>query len=247
MARLAGLAGTLAVAPERVLRPLEAPGRPARPVLVAPSRVPQRSLATGAGRAALFHALAHIEFNAINLALDAIARFADLPCEYYRDWLRVAADEARHFGLLERHLATLGARYGDFAAHDGLWEAAVKTAHDPLLRMALVPRILEARGLDVTPGIQRRLCGAGDVAGARLLDVILRDEIVHVSIGNRWYRTLCAERGLEPVATFLALCAAHGMPALRPPHNAAARLAAGFEPEELSRMAAAGGVSRARE
>lgn len=215
------------------------PGRPPRPPLVHPSRVAKRGLGTRAGRAALVHALAHIEFNAINLALDAVARFGGLPADFYTDWLSVAAEEARHFGLLSARLGELGAAYGDLPAHDGLWEAALKTRQDPLARMALVPRILEARGLDVTPGLQARLLRVGDPATAALLEIILHDEIGHVAIGNRWFTWLCTSRGLDPAATFRALCAAHGVRPPHPPFNVAARRAAGFPEAELTALLSA--------
>lgn len=224
----------LAPDPRRVLPGVVTPGRPPRPALVHPREVPRRKLATVEGRTALLHALAHIEFNAINLALDAVARFAGLPEAYYLDWLRVATEEARHFELLASHLQTLGARYGDFPAHDGLWEMAAKTAGDPLARMGLVPRVLEARGLDVTPAIQGRLAQAGDADAVAILDIILREEVGHVAIGNRWFGWLCAERGLEPREAFERLLAEHGVAPPHPPFNEPARLAAGFEAEELA-------------
>lgn len=217
-----------------VLPQVAAPGRPARPALVAPSRVPRRGTGTREGRAALLHAIAHIEFNAINLALDAVARFAGLPEAYYRDWWQVATEEALHFALLSSHLESLGYAYGDFPAHDGLWTAAQRTADDCLARMGLVPRILEARGLDVTPAMRARLAAAGDEAAAGLLDLILRDEIGHVAVGNRWFHYLCAERGLQPVAAFRDLCRRYGQSPPRPPFNVAARLAGGFTAEELA-------------
>lgn len=210
------------------------PGRPARPLLVEARGVPRRKLASTEGRAALIHALAHIEFNAINLALDAVARFGGLPPQYYRDWLRVAGEEAHHYTLLASHLRTLGYAYGDLPAHNGLWEAAAKTAGDVLARMGLVPRILEARGLDVTPGIQRKLRQAGDEAGAAILDIILRDEVGHVATGNHWYRYLCASRGEPPEATFARLLQEYAVPPPHPPFNEAARLHAGFSVEELA-------------
>jgi len=222
------------VDPARRLDGVDAPGRPARPLLVPPARVPRRGVGSPAGRAALIHAIAHIEFNAINLALDAVARFSGLPTAYYRDWWQVAVEEALHFSLLCEHLATLDCRYGDLPAHDGLWEAARKTAGDPLARMALVPRVLEARGLDVTPGMRARLAAAGDEAAAAILDVILRDEVGHVAVGNRWYRHLCALAGRDPVSTFNELCAQHGQHPPRPPFNVEARLAGGFTLEELA-------------
>jgi uncharacterized ferritin-like protein (DUF455 family) len=223
---------TLAVlAPEAPL-----PGRPARPLLVAPARLPQRSPFTTEGRAALLHAVAHIEFNAINLALDAAWRFPGLPEPYYRDWLRVAGEEAHHYSLLAEHLATLGHGYGDFDAHDGLWEMVQKTAHDVLARMALVPRTLEARGLDATPPMQARLRRAGDERAVAILDIILRDEVGHVAIGNHWFRWLCEREGLDPLCAYDSLAAHHGAPRLRGPFNLEARTAAGFTADEIARL-----------
>lgn len=213
---------------------IDTPGRPERPALVAPHQVPRRRADTEAGRAALIHALAHIEFNAINLALDAAHRFAGMPPDYYADWLRVADEEATHFELLRAHLASLGHDYSDFPAHGGLWEMALKTADDPLVRMALVPRVLEARGLDATPLIAEKLRRAGDLRAIEILAVIERDEIGHVAIGSRWFAWLCAERGLVPAETFRQLLAEYDAPPLRPPFNLAARGRAGFSPEELA-------------
>lgn len=210
------------------------PGRPERPVRLPALRVPQRAITSVEGRAALLHAIAHIEFNAINLALDAIWRFPALPDAYYRDWLQVAGEEALHFTLLREHLASLGHDYGDFPAHDGLWTMAERTAHDPVARMALVPRTLEARGLDATPPLQRKFRGVGDLRAVEILDVILRDEIGHVAIGNRWYRWLCARDGLDPVALYPQLADRYDAPRPRPPLNLAAREAAGFSAEELA-------------
>jgi uncharacterized ferritin-like protein (DUF455 family) len=229
---------TFEVDPQRIIDGPLLPGRPDKPLLVHPARVPRRRLGTAAGRAALIHALAHIEFNATNLALDAIVRFADLPIAYYRDWTRVAIEEAQHFDLLRAHLASLGSAYGDFPAHDGLWDAALKTRDDVIARMALVPRMLEARGLDVTPGIQQRLAAVGDLAAVEILDRVLRDEITHVAIGNYWYEALCAERKLDPVATFLRLCTQYAVKLPQPPFNIAARVAAGFEAAELTALTA---------
>ncbi|SFF31533.1 Uncharacterized conserved protein, contains ferritin-like DUF455 domain [Fontimonas thermophila] len=209
------------------------PGRPARPPLVRPRDVPRRGLGSAQGRAALVHAVAHIEFNAINLALDAVCRFDGLPDAFYADWISVAQDEARHFCMLRERLLQLGYEYGDLPAHNGLWEAAEKTAGDALVRMALVPRVLEARGLDVTPGIIARLREIGDTPTLARLEVILAEEVRHVAIGTRWFRHLCAERGLEPASTFRALLDAHGV-RLHPPLNRAARFEAGFVDAELS-------------
>jgi uncharacterized ferritin-like protein (DUF455 family) len=208
------------------------PGRPERPELIRPRDVPTRGLGTVAGRAALIHAVAHIEFNAINLALDAAWRFRGLPDGYYGDWLSVAADEARHFAMLRARLVTLGFDYGSFPAHNGLWEAAEKTAHDVLDRMCCVPRVLEARGLDVTPGIIRRLREIGDADTVAILGVILSEEVRHVRIGSDWFGWLCSQRGLDPIATSRRLLAEQGMN-IRPPINEAARREAGFSDEEL--------------
>lgn len=212
------------------------PGRPDRPRLVNPAALPRRSPGTLAGRAALLHAITHIEFNAINLALDALWRFPGLPEAFYRDWLQVAGEEALHFTLLSEHLATLGHAYGDFDAHDGLWTMTTKTAGDLTARMALVPRTLEARGLDATPPIQRRLAAAGDRHAVEILDIILRDEIGHVAIGNRWYRWCCEREGLDPEAHYAVLAARHGAPRLKGPFNAEARRAAGFSAAEIDAL-----------
>lgn len=216
------------------------PGRPARPLLVNPRDVPNRGLGTKEGCAAMVHAVAHIEFNAINLALDAALRFRELPADYYADWISVAKDEARHFAMLSARLVELGCAYGDFSAHNGLWEAAEKTAHDPLARMALVPRVLEARGLDVTPQMIRRLREVGDQPTAAILGVILDEEVRHVAVGTRWYRYLCAQRGVDPLATFRALIVEHRV-RLQPPFNWDARQRAGFEAAELERVASPAG------
>ncbi len=219
--------------------PISAPGRPARPRLVMPRDVPQRGLGSDEGRAALVHAVAHIEFNAINLAWDAVYRFRGMPGDYYRDWAGVAHDESRHFAMLSARLAQLGHAYGDFDAHNGLWEMAIKTADSCLARMALVPRVLEARGLDVTPGMIERLRGVGDAASAAILDIILREEIAHVAAGSRWFGYCCAREGRDPDATFAALIAEHARGALKGPFNVDARLAAGFSAAELARLEAA--------
>lgn len=219
--------------------PIAVPGRPPRPRLVSPRALPHRGLGTPEGRLALLHAVAHIEFNAINLAWDAVYRFRGMPYDYYRDWIGVAADEARHFSMLHARLAELGGAYGDFDAHDGLWEMAVKTADSCLARMALVPRVLEARGLDVTPGMIARLRGCGDAASAAILEVILHEEVAHVAAGSRWFAWCCARECRDPDATFAALIAEHARAALKGPFNRDARLAAGFSAVELARLEAA--------
>ncbi len=213
-------------------------GLPERPARVAPDQVPRRRPTTVPGRAALLHAIAHIEYSAIDLALDHALRFTDLPDAYYADWLRVACDEARHFQLLREHLLTLGHDYGDFPVHDGLWEMAEKTAHDVLARMAMVPRLLEARGLDATPPIQRKLAEVGDAAAVRVLDIILHDEEDHVRLGDQWFRYLCSQRGLEPEASFRALIVEYAGPWPQTPMNESARRAAGFSARELSDLTA---------
>jgi uncharacterized ferritin-like protein (DUF455 family) len=209
------------------------PGRPALPRLVAPKEVPTRSPFTLEGRAALLHAVTHIEFNAINLALDAVWRFHGMPVAFYRDWLRVASEEALHFTLLREHLLSLGFDYGQFDAHDGLWTMTQRTASDVTARMALVPRTLEARGLDAAPPMQAKLRRAGDLRAVEILDVILRDEVGHVAIGNHWYRWLCARDGHDPIALYAELTVRHAAPRLRPPFNTEARRAAGFTEAEI--------------
>jgi uncharacterized ferritin-like protein (DUF455 family) len=231
-------AGALAIDPAAALAtPPGLPGRPALPRLVPANQVPARSPFTTAGRAALLHAICHIEFNAINLALDAVWRFAGMPEQFYRDWLRVAAEEALHFSLLRAHLQTLGHDYGDFDAHDGLWRMTDATAHDIVARMALVPRTLEARGLDATPPIQAKLRKVGDLAAVAILDVILRDEIGHVAIGNHWYGWLCRRDGRDAEALYPQLVERYAAPRLRGPFNLEARRAAGFSEVDIAGLA----------
>jgi len=210
------------------------PGQPEKPELVPPKQVKKRAMNTSEGRAILIHALAHIEFNAINLALDAIWRFADMPREYYEDWLQVAAEEAYHFSLLNAHLESLGYAYGDFPAHNSLWEMAEKTKDDILARIALVPRTMEARGLDARPALRAKLAQAGDIKAAEILDIILRDEIGHVAIGNRWFNYLCEQRGLQAITTYEQLARDYQAPVLRGPFNIEARRMAGFTEAELA-------------
>jgi len=219
-----------------IAEPAGIPGRPPRPLLVEHIKLKPPSMRTPAGIAALVHAIAHIELNAIDLALDICWRFPGMPEAFYRDWLRIAQEEARHFTLLRDHLLGLGFDYGDFDAHNALWEMAERTKHDLLARIALVPRTLEARGLDASPGVRAKLVGAGDRKAGEILDVILHDEIGHVLAGNRWYRCLCEQRGLDPVSTYAELASKYQAPKLRAPFNLEARRAAGFDEVELAAL-----------
>ena len=228
---------TLLIAPDTMLwEPRGVPGCPDKPELRSHLDVPKRSPFTAEGLAALLHSVTHIEFNAINLALDAIWRFDGMPQAYYRDWLKVASEEALHFSLLRTHLQGMGHDYGDFPAHTGLWDMTEKTRGDILARMALVPRTLEARGLDATPPMQAKLRRVGTPQALRavdILDIILRDEIGHVAIGNHWYRYLCQKRGMDPLTTYAKLAGQYGAPRMKGPLNLEARRYAGFSEEEL--------------
>jgi uncharacterized ferritin-like protein (DUF455 family) len=229
---------TLASCDDLLPGDLRLPGRPDRPTLKPARDVPSRSPFTTQGLAALMHAVCHIEFNAINLALDAVWRFPGMPDRYYTDWLRVAYEESTHFVLVRDHLASLGHAYGDFDAHDGLWAMCEKTRDDVVARMAVVPRTLEARGLDATPLIQEKLQRVGTpdaLKASAILDIILRDEVGHVEVGNHWYHWLCAQQGLDPVALDQQLVEKLEAPRLRPPFNLEARRRAGFTPEEMQR------------
>ena len=208
-------------------------GRPEKPILVENFRLPKRSMASEKNHPAFIHALCHIEFNAINLALDAVYRFRDMPRDFYTDWIRVAREEAYHFRLLRDYLQTLGSDYGQYEAHDGLWKMALETAHDPLVRMALVPRVLEARGLDVTPGMIDKLMHHGKQEAADILKIIYRDEIGHVEIGSRWFNYLCELRELDAEKTFADLIESHAKERIRLPINDQARMEAGFNQVEL--------------
>ena len=212
---------------------IETPGRPDKPVLVHPRELPRRSFHTAEGRAALLHAITHIEFNAINLALDAVYRFRDSPKDYYNDWLRVADEEARHFVLLSERLQELGYEYGVFDAHNGLWDMALRTAHDVLIRMALVPRVMEARGLDVTPGMIERFAAIDDQRSVDVLNVILEEEVGHVEIGSRWFHYFCDQRQLPREQTYLDLMQQYAQGRVKPPLHRDARRAAGFTEKEL--------------
>ena len=227
-------AGRLDADPAVELPDVTEAGRPPRPELVAPRDLPRRRLGSPGGLAAMIHAVAHIEFNAINRACDAVYRFRDMPRDYYSDWIQVAREEAYHFSLLQNRLGELEHAYGDFPAHSGLWDLTVKTAHDPLLRMALVPRVMEARGLDVTPDMMNRFRAAGDGRTADILKIILRDEVGHVAAGTRWFRYLCDQRGLEPDATYLGLYNEYFADGPRCPLHLEARRQAGFSDHELN-------------
>ena len=216
--------------------PITMPGRPPRPQLVHPRQLPRRGLGSAEGRAAFVHAIAHIELNAIDLGWDAVYRFRGMPEAFYRDWVQVADDEARHFVLLRDRLRQMGRDYGDFDAHNGLWEMCEKTAHDGLARMALVPRVLEARGLDVTPGMITRLRDLGDTATVEILETILREEVAHVAAGSRWYRWYCGRAGVEPRARFRELLHEYAGGYLHGPFNIQARLLAGFDEDELESL-----------
>nr|WP_315463557.1 ferritin-like domain-containing protein [uncultured Rhodoferax sp.] len=246
---------TLAIAPlveegpldcERLLFHDAGPGRPDQPPLVEPKEVPRRSPFTAAGHAALMHSIAHIEFNAIDLALDCVWRYAGMPEAFYRDWIWIAAEEAKHFLLLEEHLNAHGHRYGDFPAHTGLWTMCANTANDIVARMALVPRTMEARGLDATPLIQAKLAKVGSPAALEaqaILQVILTEEVGHVAAGNRWYHWLCGRQGLDPAAFYAQAAIQFAAPIPKPPFNYAARLAAGFSPQELVKLDADAGLT----
>ncbi|MCB2113403.1 MAG: ferritin-like domain-containing protein [Parvularculaceae bacterium] len=211
------------------------PERPSAPELCTPTKVPKRRFGSPEGRAAVLHALAHIEFNAIDLAFDMAARFApEIDAlglgtgDFVRDWFAIGAEEAGHFAMISRRLAELGSSYGDFAAHDGLWDAAKETSDSALARLAIAPMVLEARGLDVTPDIARRFRRAGDERSALIIDQILADEVGHVAAGVRWFGRICAARDLEPAATFRNIVKERFRGGLKPPFNREARERAGF-------------------
>jgi uncharacterized ferritin-like protein (DUF455 family) len=214
------------------------PGRPVKPELVLPKLVPKRRMDTPEGRAGLLHSLAHIEFNAMNLALDAIWRFPDMPKEYYEDWLKVAKEEAYHFSLVNEHLHTLGFAYGDFPAHNSLWEMVERTTDSVIARMALVPRTMEARGLDAVPSIRDRFKQIKEARAVEILEIILNDEIGHVLIGNRWFNFLCSKENLSPITAYRELAGKYRAPVLKGPFNIEARKQAGFTSEELSLLGA---------
>ncbi len=224
----------------QVFDAFESPGRPLLPELVQPRDVPRRGLGSVEGRAALLHAIAHIEFNAINLACDAAQRFAAMPEAYYRDWISVAIDEARHFQLLQNRLTELGFAYGDFKAHNGLWEMAEKTEHSCTARMALVPRLLEARGLDVTPGMIEKLRQLNDLPSAAVLEVIHSEEIRHVAIGTHWFNYCCHAENKNPETEFISLLKGFAKGSVRGPFNLEARAQSGFTAFEMQEINALG-------
>ncbi len=209
------------------------PGQPTTLRLVHATSLKMQPLHTPQGRGVLLHALAHIELNAVNLALDAVWRFSNMPLAYYQQWLAVARDEAYHYRMLARRMAVVGVRYADHPAHNSLWDMAHKTRGSVLARMALVPRLHEARGLDAAPAVREKLIGCGDATSAAVVAVILRDEVGHVAVGNHWFHTLCQAQGLEPLSHYASLCATYAAPKLRPPFNLEARRAAGFTDAEL--------------
>jgi uncharacterized ferritin-like protein (DUF455 family) len=225
-------------ADEMLQAPAHGPGRPSRPELIHHTLLKPKSLSTLEGRAILVHSVTHIELNAIDLALDVVWRFAGMPDAFYTDWVRIAQEEAKHFTLLRDHLVGMGYDYGDFAAHNSLWDMAERTRDDLLARIGIVPRTMEARGLDASPGVKNKLVSVGDHRAGEILDIILQEEIGHVAAGNRWYRYLCSQRGLDPVSTYAQLIARYDAPKLRPPFNMTARRLAGFEESELAVLTA---------
>lgn len=224
---------------------IEQPGHPDKPVLVSPKLLKARGLGSREGRASLLHSIAHIEFNAVNLALDAVYRFQQMPVEFIDDWLRVASEEAYHFQLLREQLAGYGYDYGDFPAHNGLWETTHETDFDVLARMALVPRTLEARGLDVTPDMMKKLRAVGETRAVAVLHILLRDEVGHVAVGSKWFNWLCVQRGLDKFNTFKMLIDTHLKGGLKPPFNIDARRDAGFSEVELAWLTSLSSTSSA--
>ena len=216
-----------------IVKKITIPGRPLKPKLVNFQTSPKRDR-SDLGMIKNIHAICHIEFNAINLALDAVYRFQEMPLQYYLDWLKVANEEATHFSLLSDYLQELGYQYGDFDAHNGLWQMTVDTDYDVLSRMALVPRVLEARGLDVTPSIRVKFKDSNFHKMVEILDIIYRDEIGHVKIGNHWYHYLCSERKLDSILKFDSLIRKHIGSNLRGPFNTEARLLSDFSQAEIN-------------
>jgi uncharacterized ferritin-like protein (DUF455 family) len=211
------------------------PGRPDRPELVNPRDLKRRRLGSVEGRISLLHAIAHIEFNAINLAADMVARYAmdiriqdDNRLEFVSDWVSVCNDEARHFSMIQVRLKELSSSYGDFPAHNGLWEAAISTKDDLAARLVIAPMVLEARGLDVTPKMIENLQKFGDDVSAKILTTIFNEEIGHVAAGARWFRHICERENQQENPYFQALLATHFKGSLKPPFNVEARNLAGL-------------------
>ena len=232
------LAGQLNLISSQEAERVAIPGRPEKPRLVNPRDVPKRGFNSEAARIKLVHAITHIEFNAINLALDAVYRFRDMPEQYYTDWLNIAVEEALHFTLLEEYLKSKKSFYGAYDSHNGLWEMAVKTDHDVMVRMALVPRVLEARGLDVTPGMITKFQNIAETEMVDTLNIIQRDEIGHVERGNHWFNELCRQRSIPPSETFHQLLDEYMEESMFDSLNQEARLKAGFSKQELVDLAA---------
>ncbi|MEM7775972.1 MAG: ferritin-like domain-containing protein [Pseudomonadota bacterium] len=237
-----GLASRHAPLPSR-------PGRPDRPELRAPRDMPRRTTQGARGRFALLHALAHIELNAVDMTWDLVARYVDarvplsLPLSFFDNWVQVGLEEAKHFDLLRSRLMELGGAYGDLPAHDGLWQAAEGTGNDLLARLAIVPLVLEARGLDVTPGMIKKLHEAGDTPSADILKIIYRDEKRHVAFGAQWFRYLCDREGCAPEPRFHALVRKYFKGSLKPPFNDRARSEAGLTPGFYKPLSATGHVT----
>ena len=229
---IAWKSGTLSITGGKTIHPPKRPGRPDKPDLLPPSDVPKRPLKSQKGRIALIHAIAHIELNAIDLALDIIVRFAGqrIPRSFFDGWMMVAEEEAKHFALLRERLKDHNTFYGALPAHDGLWEAAGETGHDLSARLAIVPLVLEARGLDVTPPLVEKLKSYGDFRTAEIFEIIYEDEKGHVAVGAKWFRFLCARNGLDPAETFRKLVQIHFRGSLKPPFNDRARSANGLTP-----------------
>lgn len=232
------LAGQSALSSSQAVKRIAIPGRPDCPKLVNPREVPKRGFNSEIARVKLVHAIAHIEFNAINLALDAVYRFREMPEQYYTDWLNIAVEEALHFSLLEAYLKSKKSFYGAYDAHNGLWEMAVKTDHDVLVRMALVPRVLEARGLDVTPGMIVKFQDVEEMEMVDILNVIQGDEIGHVERGSYWFNELCHQRSLKPSEKFHELLDEYMEESMFDSLNEEARMSAGFTKQELVDLAA---------
>ncbi len=230
----AHITGELTFTSDRPVSPIEQVTFPERPELLAPRQMPRRKLTTPAGVAAFFHAIAHVEFVAIYLAWDILYRFRGMPEQFYLDWLRVADEEAQHFSLIRTHLRTMQLDYGDLPAHSGLWDHAKDTADDLLGRLAMVPRCMEARGLDVTPALIEKFNILGDDASVAILERILTDEVGHVELGSYWFKFVCQQRGFEPEAKYRELIDQYyvgGKP--KGPFNRELRKVAGFSDAEI--------------